>query len=347
MRIAIIGGGLAGSLLAWRLAADPRVQVVLATGPRVTRDATSVSGGAVRGYEPHPVQRALAIESLVELIGSKILRAWAGYRRGRSVIVESAPTPGLDEAVDDVNRHLPGSAAVCDSNGLERLGWADLGPDTVAVLEEQAGRILPGALRDAVLADLAHRRNVSVTDRLADPVDVRVYAAGAWTPGLLARAGYSAAGYRTKAIRYTVYRCRDWRPPIFSDGRLYGIPLDGGRLLLGQATDDWDVAPDVPAFVSTVDFAALTRRRLPRLRLGPVVRRAGAADCYTEPAVLALRSVAENVFVFSGGSGGSAKTALAASAHAAAELRGASTLVRGTTAGRCAHPTQEVSRVAS
>jgi glycine/D-amino acid oxidase-like deaminating enzyme len=326
MRIAIIGGGLAGSLLAWRLAADPRVRVALATGPRVTRDATSVSGGAVRGYESHPVQRALAIESLVELIGSKILRAWAGYRPGRSLIVESAPPADLGDAVDDVNRQLPRSAAVCDTTALERLGWADLGPDTVAVLEERAGRILPGALRDSVLADLARRRNVTVALQLAGGYDVLVYAAGAWTPGLLARAGYSAAGYRTKAIRYTVFRCGDWRPPVFSDGRLYGMPLDGGRLLLGQATDDWDVAPDVPAFVSTVDFAALTRRRLPRLRLGPVVRRAGAADCYTEPAVLALRSVAGNVFVFSGGSGGSAKTALAASARAAAELLGARTL---------------------
>jgi len=78
--------------------------------------------------------------------------------------------------------------------------------------------------------------------------------------------------------------------------------------------------------VSTVDFAGLTRRRLPRLRLGPVVRRAGAADCYTEPAVLTLRTVAEGVYAFSGGSGGSAKTALAASARAAAELLGARTL---------------------
>lgn len=332
MRIAIIGAGLAGTLLAWRLAADPRVRVALATGPRVTRDATSVSGGAVRGYEPHPVQRALAIESLVELIGSKILRTWAGYRPGRSVIVEASPSAELGEAVDDVNRYLPRSAAVCDPAALQRLGWADLGPGTVAVLEERAGRILPGALRDAVLIDLAGRRNVTVTERPAERPDVVVYAAGAWTPGVLARAGYSTAGYRTKAIRYTVFRCGDWRPPIFADGRLYGMPLDGGRLLLGLATDDWDVAPDMPAFVSTVDFAALTRRRLPRLRLGPVVRRTGAADCYTEPAVLALRSIAENVFVFSGGSGGSAKTALAASTRAAAELRGARTFA--TTSGK-------------
>ncbi len=153
--------------------------------------------------------------------------------------------------------------------------------------------------------------------------DALVYAAGAWTPGLLARAGLPSAGYRTKAIRYTVFRCGQWRPPVFSDGRLYGMPLDGGRLLLGAATDEWDVSPNVASLVSTVDFKALTRHRLPRLRLGPVVRRAGAADCYCEPAVLALRSVAEDVFVFSGGSGGSAKTALAASARAAAELLGA------------------------
>ena len=340
MQVAIIGGGLAGSLLAWRLAADPRVRVALATGRRPVRDATSVSGGAVRGYEAHPVQRSLAIESLVELIGSKILRTWSGFRPSRSVIVESAPGDDLGAAVDDVNRQLPRSAALCDTAALQRLGWADLTPGTVAVLEERAGRIHPSALRDAVLADLAGRRNVTVTERPAERFDVLVYAAGAWTPGLLARAGLPSAGYRTKAIRYTVFRCGDWRPPVFSDGRLYGMPLDRGRLLLGAATDEWDVSPDVPSLLSTVDFVALTRRRLPRLRLGPVVRRAGAADCYCEPAILALKSVAEGVYVFSGGSGGSAKTALAASARAATELVGAGT-----------DPTwlhtQEVSRVAS
>jgi hypothetical protein len=327
MRIGVVGAGLAGTLLAWRLAgpgagggAGPAtgggpVLVDLATGRRDRPDATGVSGGAVRGYEAHPRQRALAVASLVELLGSQTLRGWAGYRPGRSVIL-ARDAGGPAAAVAEIDRALPGSAALCDAAELTRLGWAGLDPGTVAVREERAGRIDPDALRHSVLGHLAGRRNVTVAERLpARGYDMVVYAVGGWTPALV-------PGYRTKAIRYTVFRCAGWRPPIFSDGRLYGLPLDGDLLLLGVATDEWDVDPDaVPAVpagprVSDVDIAALARRRLPALRLGPVVRRVAAADCYPEPPeppILALRPAtgaglapAAAHFVFSGGSGGSA-----------------------------------------
>jgi hypothetical protein len=69
--------------------------------------------------------------------------------------------------------------------------------------------------------------------------------------------------------------------------------------------------------------AELAARCFPGLKLGAARRRTGAADCYTDPPVLALRRVsgwAPQLFTFTGGSGGCAKSALAASQRAAAQL---------------------------
>ncbi|MEY2440951.1 MAG: lysine N6-hydroxylase, partial [bacterium] len=55
MRVCIAGGGIAGTLLAWRLAARPEVEhVELLLGEDRRGDATEQSGGVVRAYERHP-----------------------------------------------------------------------------------------------------------------------------------------------------------------------------------------------------------------------------------------------------------------------------------------------------
>lgn len=312
MRVGIVGAGIAGTLLAWRLA-QAGAQVTLATGPRGLRDATGASGGAVRAYEEDPLQRELATASLAELLASRTLRRWSAFRPLRSVIVgpvEETALAGID-------------ARRIGEDELAALGWAALEPGAVAVLEEGGGRIDPAALRDAVLRDLAARPGAGVAERVTSEPDVLVYAAGAWTPGLLRRAGLPAPGYRVKAIRYTVHRCHGPLPPIFSDGALYGMPLDGGRLLAGVATDEWGVEPGAPPPRPPADVAGLLRRRLPRLRLGPALRRVDATDCYTDPPVLSLRAIpgtGGRVHAFTGGSGGAAKTALAASARAAEQI---------------------------
>ncbi|WP_432972608.1 FAD-dependent oxidoreductase [Dactylosporangium sp. CA-233914] len=312
MRVGIVGAGIAGSLLAWRLA-RAGAQVELATGPAGLRDATAASGGAVRGYEPLAEQRELASASLAELRADATLRRWAGFRPLPTVIVGTAE----DEALAGLDARRIGERE------LAALGWANLAPGTTAVLDDGGGRIDPGALRDAVLADLADRATARVAPRLAGEPDVLVYAAGAWTPGLLARAGLPTLGLRVKAIRYTVHRCRGPLPPIFSDGPLYGIPLDDGHLLAGVAAEEWGVTPGAPPPRPPADVAAMLRRRLPGLRLGPPVRRADATDCYADPPVLRLREVpgtGGRVRAFTGGSGGAAKTALAASAKAAEQI---------------------------
>jgi glycine/D-amino acid oxidase-like deaminating enzyme len=59
----------------------------------------------------------------------------------------------------------------------------------------------------------------------------------------------------------------------------------------------------------------------PRLKLGPARQQVGAADCYCDPPLLALRQVDDGLFTFTGGSGGAVKSALAASDRAAAQLQ--------------------------
>jgi glycine/D-amino acid oxidase-like deaminating enzyme len=121
-----------------------------------------------------------------------------------------------------------------------------------------------------------------------------------------------------------VHRTDGWRPPHFVDELtgVYGRPTIDGGLLLGVPTPHWDVDPDHPPIDPELPerAAAAATARFPDLRLGAVIRRVAAADCYTDPPGLALRPVDGPIFTFTGGSGGSVKTALAASARAADDL---------------------------
>ncbi len=351
MRACIVGGGVAGSLLAWRLAqAAPGWTIDLVVGDRPgdrhRADATAASGGAVRAYEPDPEQRRLATASMAELLASETLRRWADYREVGFVYLRPGPG-GLAGELADIESALPGSARVATAGELAAQGWAGVPAGAIAVLERRAGYISPVRLREAVLADGALRRRVTVTGAAVGAValagdrviagmadgsrgehDVVVLAAGAWTGELLRASGLPADGYRTKSIQYSVYPAEGWRPAPFFDELtgLYGRPTADGGMLLGLPTDDWDVDPDRPPTSPDLHEAAvgLARARFPSLRLGPLARRVGSADSYTDPPILSLRPVdvadGHRLYTFAGGSGGAAKTALAASQHAATQL---------------------------
>lgn len=352
MRACIVGGGLAGSLLAWRMAmATTGWQIDLVLGDRCRGDATAMSGGAVRAYEPEPEQRRLATDSMVELLASRTLREWSGFRQARFVTLRRT-TDGLDAAVADIELMLPGWVEVVPATELERQGWAGLradldwgGWDGTAVQEPRAGYTSPARLRDSVLTDGAVRRRVGVHQTELTTIeprgngaigcvvagrqceyDVLVVAAGAWTAALLRASGLPACGYRTKSIQYTLYPAGDWRPPQFVDGLtgLYGRPAGDGGLLLGLPSDEWDVDPDCPPTTPGLhaEAARLATARFPKLRIGEPIRTVGSSDCYADQPVLALRSVVDThrLFTFSGGAGGSVKTALAASHRAAIQL---------------------------
>jgi glycine/D-amino acid oxidase-like deaminating enzyme len=348
VRVCIVGGGLAGTLLAWRLAQTPDVRhVELLLGAQGRVDATSVSGGVVRGYEPRPAQRRLAIDSLAELRDSATLRQWSGYREVGSVYLRPSQ-PGLGAEVREIDARARGTVTLATDNELAKLGWAGLPAGTVGVLERLAGYVSPWRLRTALIADLTVRPRVTVSPAdletltvLGDGAvrcsfaagsrvyDVAVVAAGPWTPGLLARNGLGSPRLRTKAIQYTVYAVAGVRPPPFVDETtgLYGRPTGHGGLLLGLAGDEWDVPPGTrPARTHLQREAArLAANRLPALALVSALSSVNASDCYCDHPLLSLRPVAGSaggVVTFTGGSGGSVKTALAASRRAARHLVG-------------------------
>jgi glycine/D-amino acid oxidase-like deaminating enzyme len=321
MRVCVVGGGLAGALLTWRLA-ESGAAVEVVTGPARPADATAASGGAVRAYESDAGQRRLAADSLAELLASPTLQNWSGYRPGQCTYLHDG---GAAPDVADIDgAHLLSAAE------LTREGWAGLRGTEVAVVETWAGNIDPDRLRAALLRDAASRPGVQVREETLPAIEVDRYdrvvvAAGPWTPGLLRASGWPGDRYRTKSIQYAVYPATGWPPSAIVDTTgMYGIPMVDG-VLIGLATDRWDVDPASPPYSATwqAEAVRLARSRFPELRLGPASRQVGAVDCYADGPGLALRSVAGSVFTFTGGAGGSAKTALAASRRAAAELTGA------------------------
>lgn len=345
MRACIVGGGLAGSLLAWRLArAAEDWDIELVLGDRRRPDATSASGGAVRAYEADPEQRRLATAGMVELLASRTLRRWAEFHPVESVYLRR-DAAGLADAAADIELLLPGSAELAGPAELERRGWAGVHAGATAVRERLAGYLSPARLRDAVLGEDAVRRRVSVLEGPLGALtpredgtlhcevagrgrdhDLVVLAVGPWTPAVLRAGGLPAAGYRTKSIQYAVHPVGDWRPPQFVDEvtGLFGRPTADGGLLLGLPTEQWEVAPDRPPVTPALRDSAgrLARARFPALRLGPAGAQVGGCDCYAGQPGLSLRRVVDThaLFTFTGGAGGAAKTALAASHRAAVQL---------------------------
>ena len=349
--MAIVGAGVAGALLAWRLhRSRPGVSVEVYAARPPGPDATGASGGLVRGFDRDPVVSRLAVDSLAELRGDARLLAAAAYRETGSVYLLP---PGSDPtgSVRLVDALLPGSAAVLTGAELTgRWPFRDLPSGTVAVAERDAGFLSPARLRDAVLGWLADAgvavRPVPVSGveptpavRLADgstvACDVVVVAAGPWTPAVLRASALPAEGLRTKQIQYQLYRGQPAGLGVFVDDTcgLYGRPDGSGQMLLGVPGDRWDVEPGaVPADPAKIELTADRARRRLGLPAGGerLVRTVASCDCYHEQPGLALREVLADapVFTFTGGCGGAAKTALAASRAAAAALLDRSPVLR-------------------
>ncbi|GAA3569566.1 hypothetical protein GCM10022222_62120 [Amycolatopsis ultiminotia] len=338
MRISVLGGGLAGALLAWRLSGRRGVDVRLVTGPPSPADATRSSGGMVRGFEPDPSNAEAAIRGLREIRADPALRSMTGYREtGSAYFTSTRPSPSVLAMLAE---RLPGSVSIAGPRTARaRFGIADVPDGGAVVLERHAGYFDPGWLRHRLVA-LLPRLGVEVVPaevRRVRPggyeqdyrwvgTDVVVLAAGAWTGPLLADSGLSASGLRTKAIQYGRYPVEGIMPPPFVDEHsgLYGRPAGLGQLFLGLPTDRWDLVPGsgagpiAPAEAEAVLAAA--RRRFPSLRLGRPVELVAAVDSYAPDGRLRLRTSVPGVHTFTGGSGGAAKTALAASASAADSL---------------------------
>jgi glycine/D-amino acid oxidase-like deaminating enzyme len=320
VKVAVVGGGVAGSLLAWRLSGAAQVDVF--TGEPSTADASGASGGLVRGFDIGSDSCRLAAESLAEVLDSAQLRDWTGYQEIGAVYVLPEDVDPSD-SLRTVEKFLPGSTSVVASR------W--FGGD-LAVVERHAGYISPDRLRRRALEWLTANgtgvradRVAEVADgsvRLADDTehayDVVVVAAGAWTSRLVAHP------LRTKQIQYGIYSATAPGLGAFVDDRtgLYGRPHGDGTFLLGLGCDRWDVDPD--RVEPDLDLAERVVE-VARQRLGVEVGQrevVASFDCYHDPSGLELRPVGSStsLFTFTGGSGGAAKTVLTASRVAARTL---------------------------
>ncbi|MEU5694665.1 FAD-dependent oxidoreductase [Actinosynnema sp. NPDC020468] len=328
VKVGVVGGGVAGALLALRLRREHGVAVEVFAGPPSTADASGASGGLVRGVESTPEASRLASAALAEVRGSAELLEWSGYREIGSVHVRG---PGAEPDTSAVDELLPGSAEVVGGAELAaRFGFRDAA-DAVAVVERHAGYLSPDRLRARALGWLADH-GAQVRPVLATTVapglvtvagaehrfDAVVVAAGAWTGRLV-----GAEGWRTKQIQYGVYRVRLPGLGVLVDDvtGLYGRPWGDGTFLLGLGCDRWGVDPDrvEPDRAS----AALVVDRV-RERFGATAvpeRVVASFDGYGPDPGLRLRG-SDGLFTFAGGSGGAAKTVVAASRLAAAALVG-------------------------
>ncbi|MFE5816147.1 NAD(P)/FAD-dependent oxidoreductase [Streptomyces sp. NPDC056479] len=339
MRVAIVGGGVAGALLAWRTVRAPGgASVDLFTeGTGGRADASRVSGGLVRAFEPTVEATGPAAESLAEIRSSDVLREWSGYRETGALYV----LPGVasvKEPAEVVDAYLPGSAEVVGRDKVVReFPFRTLPADSVAVVERHAGHISPHRLRTAALGAAA-AEGVTVHSAAVDAVtqdpavrtadgrvlryDRVVVAAGAWTPGLLARSGLPVAGLRTKHIQYSLCAAAldGLGPFVDENSGLYGRPCADGAFLLGLPCDRWGVDPDsVTPDGALAQRVAESARRVFGVSVA-VDRTVASCDCYHDPAGLALRSLGPGLHTFTGGSGGAAKTVVSASRKAAAAL---------------------------
>lgn len=343
-RVAIVGGGLAGAALAWRLTRLGLLPTVFSDPHGRSADASRVSGGLVRGFDPDPLAARAAAESLAELRGSAVLRRWAGYREVGSAVLLPAPVhPGGNTvpagSLRLLDELLPGSAEVRRAPDLGP--FQGLAPGTLGVFERQAGFISPHRLREQLLAQairagalLRPEPVVGVdpegvlrtADGAAHRFDTVVLATGPWTPRLLAASGLPDQGLRTKEIQYTLSSAAGAPPGlgVFVDegSGLYGRPVGAGRLLLGLPTDRWDGDPadpqPDPALAGLVARPARERLGLAGWP-GSGGRTVAAADCYAPSGGLRLRVClpGSSVLTFTGGTGGAAKYALGAARAAA------------------------------
>jgi|GEM_PF-1235339 len=260
-RVAIVGGGIAGVLLGWRLRRSPRpVALELFTGGAgvpsstttrgvggtwrhpISGDATAASGGLVRAFESEPAACRLAAESLAELRGSARLRSWAGYREVGALYLLP---PGADRArsLKLVDAMLPGSVAVLDREALTAAyPLRGLPAGTTGVLERHAGYLSPARLRAAVLAEVAAAgcrvRQVPVTSVDGAP--------GAGGNGVAAvrLADGSVRGYDA-----VVVAAGAWTPRLLAAG---GLDRDGLRTKQIQYSLHDVRLPGLGAFVEEV-----------------------------------------------------------------------------------------------
>ena len=226
MRVCVIGAGVAGALLAWRLAQLPAVeQVVLAPGPAAApRCHRGVRRGSPRLRDLSPSSagwRSTAWpNSSADPTG-----CGTGPASSSAARCTCLPTPpALPAAIAEIEAGLPGSASLLDAAELTRRGWAGLDaargrpaggpgrlPQPAAVAPARCWPIWPSAARVRMLAD-GEVTDLQANEFTLDRRGGTAMTSWCWRPAPGRRAAAARgtatrpAGLRTKGIQYTVHR---------------------------------------------------------------------------------------------------------------------------------------------
>lgn len=263
--VAIVGGGIVGAALAWRLAKDGLAVTLLEKG-EIGREASWAAGGILT-----PVHLADYPPPLAALCDAGAA-LYPGLVRELRELSTSDPEYRVTgflilERNDEESKHCDGLQAFKQRSGqpVERLGLdalralqPGLAPDV------RGGLLLPDIAqvrnpRMAVaLAEAAHkkgveiRRNSPVTGFLRVPgrvngvrtpqgdvyAGVTVIASGSWTAEVLQPLGLSLAVKPIKGQILLTQAAPDLIGPVIEAADTYLIPRADGKILIGSTLED-------------------------------------------------------------------------------------------------------------
>lgn len=288
MRIAIVGGGVMGSSVAYHLASRPDLHAaqitVIERDPSYARAASSLSASSIREQFSNPINIAMSQFGLAFLEAAPTLLATAndvpllslrlgGYlflatAAGVNVLAENHRTQLAADAdvtalsPEDLRARFPwlstdGIAA--GALGLSREGWFD-GPALLAAFRRKARALgvtylAAGALRFRRDGDLAN--GVVLDDGSTIACDVVVNAAGPWAGSMAATLG-QAVPIRPRRRMVFVLACREPLRgcPLIVDPSGFWMRPEGRLFLAGRSPGHDEADPDEPPL--EVDEAVFT-----------------------------------------------------------------------------------------
>ncbi len=289
MRIAIVGGGVMGSSIAYHLASRPDLRdlsvTVIERDPTYRRASSSLSASSIREQFSTPINVAMSQFGLAFLRDAPTLLATDqdepllalklhGYlflatEPGMGILRanhEVQIAAGADVALltpDQISARFPWLATgnlAGGSLGLSREGWFD-GPALLAAFRRKA-RALGVDYRAATA--LGFRRatpetidGVILDDGSIVPCDIAINAAGPWSGTLAATLGETIPVRPRRRSVFTL-ACREALPdcPLIVDPSGFWMRPEGRHFLAGRSLRDGEADPDEPPL--EVDEAEFT-----------------------------------------------------------------------------------------
>ena len=279
MRIAVVGGGVIGLSVAWRLA-QAGARVTLFDSAPEAREASWAAAGMLA---PH--HEASAADPVWRL-GVASLARWQAFAEelGGAAAIDLRMDGGLLPLIDPGDdAELAAKRAFLTQQGVP---WKDLDRAEVARCEPAlagcqeallipAGQVNPrrltAALRNACARHGVDLRYGCVIDRLPpDDAELTVLAAGAWTPALARLAAIDLVGEPVKGQLLRFAAPDGLLKRFVHCHHAYLVPRAGEGVVVGSTMvwSGFDKTEDSTAIECLADSA---RQLLPALRDAPVV----------------------------------------------------------------------------